>query len=69
MALPSVADEFPRPSRMREYFQFVNVQSNYIPNIFCLSPQLMRMQTGAEIVRRNVIEMKTKKLLKFCCVF
>jgi len=29
----------------------------------------MRMQTGAEIVRRKVIEMKTKELLKFCCVF
>jgi len=29
----------------------------------------MRMQTGAEIVRSNVIEMKTKELLKFCCMF
>jgi len=29
----------------------------------------MRMQSGAEIVRRNVIEMKTKELLKLCCIF
>ena len=42
---------------------------HYIPNIFCLSPQLMRMHTGAEFVRRNVIEMKTKELLKLVLYF
>jgi hypothetical protein len=112
--IPSAADQFPVPSRIREYLQLPTWQSkecickqlkigilqyflhsslhdtqvtvyqlfcsivfwlceecklHYIPNIFCLSPLLMRMQTGAEIVRRNVIEMKTKELLKFCCVF
>jgi hypothetical protein len=42
---------------------------HYIPNIFRLSPQLMRMQSEASIARRNVIEIKHKKLFKNVYVF
>jgi hypothetical protein len=35
-----------------------------IPNILCLFPKLIRIQSEDQIARRNVIEIKLKKLLK-----
>jgi hypothetical protein len=37
---------------------------HYIPNIFCLSPQLMRIQTRAEIARRNFYWNKDEEIVK-----
>ena len=52
-----------------QYFPTVwGIHPHYMPKILCLYPQLMGMQSGAEIERSNSTEMKQNILLKFCCI-